>query len=75
MSEHPVVVVHPPQEEGGRRVTVHGEPIGVAMNLLDVVEFLRRAGLEFDENEAAVSPLVEWRGGGPSYWGPEPRRP
>lgn len=55
-------------------MTVHGEAVGTAMNVPDVVEFLRRAGLEFDENEVAVSPLIEWRGGGSSYWGPEPRR-
>ncbi|PSM45323.1 hypothetical protein C6Y14_04540 [Streptomyces dioscori] len=72
MSEHPAVLVHPPRGDGGRRVTVHGEPVGTAMNLPDIVEFLRRAGLEFDENEVTVSPLIEWRGGGSSYWGPEP---
>lgn len=51
---------------------VDGEILGLAHNLTDVAEFLRRAGLEIDPAEVAESPWVDWRGGGPDYWGPEP---
>ncbi|MEV3895359.1 hypothetical protein [Streptomyces anulatus] len=63
------VVVSPPSPSGGRRVRVDGTILGLAYGLTDVVEFLRRAGLEgVDEVEVARSPLVEWRGGGPDVW-------
>ncbi|MDI3419263.1 MULTISPECIES: hypothetical protein [Streptomyces] len=58
------IVVHPPQGSGGRRVTVHGEILGLARNDRDLIEFLRRTGLE--EPDGLVlgdSPLIEWRGG------------
>ncbi|GGU68605.1 hypothetical protein [Streptomyces lavendofoliae] len=42
--------------------------LGLAHSLADVVEFLRRAGLEVSEYEAARSPLIQWRGGGPYVW-------
>ncbi|MFF8945660.1 hypothetical protein ACF1A5_25940 [Streptomyces sp. NPDC014864] len=66
------VIVHPPSPTGGRRVRVNGEILGLAYNVGDVAEFLRRAGLEVDPAEVTVSPLIDWRGGGPEYWGPEP---
>jgi hypothetical protein len=66
------VVVHPPSPAGGRRVRVDGEILGLAHNLTDVAEFLRRAGLEIDPAEVAESPWVDWRGAGPDCWGPEP---
>jgi hypothetical protein len=48
---------------------VDGTILGLAYGLTDVVEFLRRAGLEgVDEVEVARSPMVEWRGGGPDVW-------
>lgn len=63
------VVVSPPSPSGGRRVRVDGTILGLAYGLGDLVEFLRRAGLEgLDEVEAARSPMVEWRGGGPDVW-------
>ncbi|MFZ4266554.1 hypothetical protein [Streptomyces arboris] len=67
------VVVSPPSPSGGRRVRVDGTILGLAYGLGDLVEFLRRAGLEgVDEVEVARSPLVDWRGGGPDVWvGPE----
>lgn len=69
MSEHvPKVVVYPPDDEGGRTVRIDGEVSGRAFNLGDVIEFLRRAGwLDADE-----WPPIEWRGGGPEVWSPEP---
>jgi hypothetical protein len=63
------VVIYPPSPTGGRRVRVNGEILGLAHSLADVVEFLRRAGLEdFDEYDVARSELIEWRGGGPYVW-------
>jgi hypothetical protein len=65
------IVVHPPSPTGGRRVRVNGEILGLAYNVGDVSEFLRRAGLDIDPAEVAASPLIDWRGIGPEYWGPE----
>ncbi|MFF3146384.1 hypothetical protein ACFVRU_32870, partial [Streptomyces sp. NPDC057927] len=68
MSEPLPVIVAPPSDTGGRRVRVHGENLGLAYNLEDLSEFLRRAGLDVDPVNAAVSPLIDWRGVGPEYW-------
>ncbi|GAA0909942.1 hypothetical protein [Streptomyces thermoalcalitolerans] len=69
------VVVSPPSPTGGRRVRVNGEILGLAHSVTDVAEFLRRAGLEIEPAQVVVSPLIDWRGGGPDYWGPEPGVP
>jgi hypothetical protein len=65
--QDPPVVVHP-WLEGARRVTIHGQSVGKAHSLRDVIEFLRVAGL--DENVVRVDDpdLIEWRGGGPADW-------
>lgn len=69
MSTHRVIV-NPPSPGGGRRVRVDGEILGLAYSLVDVAEFLRRAGLEgIEASDVAVSDLIEWRGGGPHEWG------
>lgn len=65
------VIVLPPLARGGRRVRVDGEILGLAHNLADIAEFLRRAGLEIDPAELAESPWIDWRGVGPERWGPE----
>ncbi|QEV21536.1 hypothetical protein [Streptomyces alboniger] len=67
------IVIHPPAADGGRRVTVRGQDAGVAHGDRDLVEFLRRAGL--DEADIALDDphLVEWRGG-PHVWPEPPRR-
>ncbi|MFD9326141.1 hypothetical protein [Streptomyces sp. NPDC060065] len=62
------VTVAPPAATGGRRVRVNGENLGLAYNLEDLSEFLRRAGLDVDPAAAAVSPLIDWRGVGPERW-------
>jgi hypothetical protein len=63
------IVVRSPSMTGGRRVWVDGEILGVAYSLQDVVEFLRRAGLEdLDSTGVEQSELIEWRGGGPEVW-------
>ncbi|MGW1840654.1 hypothetical protein [Streptomyces sp. BBFR2] len=70
MTEHPPVIVHPPSPSGGRRVTVHGQIVGLAHGRGDVAEFLRRAGLgEPAEDITLDDPnLVEWRGGDLNDW-------
>ncbi|MGW7420446.1 hypothetical protein ACWGJB_10335 [Streptomyces sp. NPDC054813] len=65
------VIVHPPSPTGGRRVYVGGEVLGLAHHVVDVAEFLRRAGLEIDPAEVAESSWIDWRGVGPERWGPE----
>ncbi|ATM24863.1 hypothetical protein SMD44_p20080 (plasmid) [Streptomyces alboflavus] len=62
------IVVYPPSPTGGRRVRVDGEILGLAYNLGDLVEFLRRAGLELEADEAVESPLIDWRGVGAERW-------
>ncbi|MFJ4276121.1 hypothetical protein ACIP29_36895 [Streptomyces coelicoflavus] len=65
MARRPVVVGRP-SPSGGRRVRVDGEILGLAYELRDVAEFLRRAGLE--DVDVSASELIEWRGGGPEVW-------
>ncbi|MFD9389846.1 hypothetical protein ACFWBB_03590 [Streptomyces sp. NPDC060000] len=66
------VIVHPPSPRGGRRVRVDGEILGLAHNVVDVAEFLRRAGLDIDPADISGSPWIDWRGVGPEHWGAEP---
>ncbi|MEU9796892.1 hypothetical protein AB0E27_41215 [Streptomyces sparsogenes] len=61
------VVVYPPAEGGGRRVRVNAEIYGTAFGLSDLLEFLRRAGLDPDDVDLE-GPLIEWRGGGAEVW-------
>jgi hypothetical protein len=63
--QRPPVVVHPPSS-GGRRVEIRGHDVGRALRLADVIEFLRRAGLEDPDIEDPT--LVEWRGGHSGVW-------
>ncbi|MCJ1680023.1 hypothetical protein MTF65_22285 [Streptomyces sp. APSN-46.1] len=66
------VVVYPPDAEGGRRVRCHGKILGRALGPRDLLEFLRRAELD-PENVRLDDPLlIEWRGGGPAVWSPDP---
>ncbi|MFC7309643.1 hypothetical protein ACFQVC_36200 [Streptomyces monticola] len=62
------IVVFPLVAGEGRRISVRGQPLGVAHSDRELVEFLRGAGL----NEADVAlddpHLVEWRGGRPHEW-------
>ncbi len=62
------VIVQPPEPDGGRRVTIRGEYVGTAYHLLDVVEFLRRAGLPETDTTVDDPDLIEWRGLGPKAW-------
>lgn len=64
------ITVYPPSPTGGRRVRIDGEILGLAHDLRDVAEFLRRAGMDVDAAEVAESRVIEWRGGGPDVWAP-----
>lgn len=67
------IIVHLPSPTGGRRVRVDGEILGLAHSVADLVEFLRRAGLEIEPEQVADSPLIDWRGVGPDRWEAETR--
>lgn len=73
MSGKRPVTVQLPSPSGGRRVRVDGEILGLAHSVRDLVEFLRRAGLEIETHEVADSPLIDWRGVGPDRWEAESR--
>ena len=62
------VVVYPPAEGGGRRVRVNGAILGMAYGEVDLIEFLRRAGLDPEDVRLDDPDLIEWRGGGPDVW-------
>ncbi|MGW7317930.1 hypothetical protein [Streptomyces sp. NPDC054865] len=72
MSSELRVIVYPPDDQGGRRVRCDGEILGRAFGPADVLEFLRRAGLDPDEVAPYGEGLIEWRGGGPAVWHVEP---
>jgi hypothetical protein len=64
------VIVYPPSTNGGRRVAIHGQIVGLAHGRGDVAEFVRRAGLgpEGEIIDLVDAGLVEWRGGGVDDW-------
>ena len=63
------VVVHRVAGTGGRRVSIHTQPVGLAHSDADLVEFLRRAGLS-DAWELLDDPhWVEWQGHRPHQYG------
>ncbi|MEV7687804.1 hypothetical protein ACFW1F_20065 [Streptomyces bungoensis] len=65
----PQVIVYPPAEDGGRRVRVADSFAGMAYTVIDLVEFLRRAGLgDVEPEDVLGAEWIEWRGGGPQDW-------
>ncbi|WP_181764746.1 hypothetical protein [Streptomyces albidus (ex Kaewkla and Franco 2022)] len=62
------IVVHPPSPSGGRRVTTNGRILGLAHDLREFAEFLRRSGLDAGSVRLDDPELIEWRGGGPEVW-------
>lgn len=60
-----LIVVHRPSaSSGGRRVTVGGVDFGLARDDHDLVEFLRRPGLDdADQLVAGDASIIQWRGG------------
>ncbi|MDJ0346740.1 hypothetical protein [Streptomyces sp. PH10-H1] len=67
MDDQPPVVVHP-LSDGARRVTIRGQDFGRALHAGDLIEFLRRAGLDVEDADLANPDFFEWRGGGPDDW-------
>ncbi|MEU6895521.1 hypothetical protein ABZ934_27845 [Streptomyces sp. NPDC046557] len=65
-------VIYPPDAQGGRRIRCDGEILGRALRPGDLLEFLRRAGLDPDDARLDDASLIEWRGGGPAVWAPDP---
>ncbi|GGU13853.1 hypothetical protein [Streptomyces violascens] len=62
------IVVHRPRGTGGRRVSADARLLGPAFNDRDLVEILRRAGIDETTAEdwvAGDSSRIEWRGGRP----------
>ncbi|MEU6340258.1 hypothetical protein ABZ883_04815 [Streptomyces sp. NPDC046977] len=64
----PRVIVMPVSPSGGRQVRVDEKILGVAFNSADLLEFLRRAGLDTDTVDVTDPELVDWREGGPESW-------
>ncbi|GAA2648752.1 hypothetical protein GCM10010307_56640 [Streptomyces vastus] len=62
------VVVHQPFGGSGRQVAVRGKVVGVAHSVADVLAVVRRLGIALGHEEAGVTPLIEWRGGGADAW-------
>ncbi|MGW8779771.1 hypothetical protein ACWGNM_17155 [Streptomyces sp. NPDC055796] len=72
MNPAPHVIIYPPDNQGGRRVRCDGEILGRALGPGDLLEFLRRVGLDPDDVRLDDPLLIEWRGGGPDVWSPDP---
>ncbi|MEV7794379.1 hypothetical protein [Streptomyces sp. NPDC087512] len=71
MPSDPAIVVYPPAADGGRRVRLDGAFVGLAYTLVDIAEFLRRAGMEdVEASDVRAADWIEWRGGGPHDWAP-----
>lgn len=49
-------------------MTIRGQIVGLAHNDADLVEFLRRAGLDEADISLDDPHLVEWRGGRAHHW-------
>jgi hypothetical protein len=63
------VIVSRPHAKGGRQVMVGDDVLGTAYSLHELTVYLQRAGLDdLDELDVAMSPLIEWQGGGPEVW-------
>ncbi|WP_328472365.1 hypothetical protein [Streptomyces sp. NBC_00448] len=61
------VIVEPPAP-AGRRIRVGRETLGLARSPGDLLEFLRRAGLDPDAVSLDDPELFVWHGGGPDVW-------
>ncbi|OSZ57563.1 hypothetical protein OQI_26565 [Streptomyces pharetrae CZA14] len=71
MSTRRPVTVEPPDDQGGRLVHIHEQPVGRAYGLWDMIVLLHRAGLDMrEEDEIATSDLIDWSGAGPYEWEP-----
>jgi len=68
MDQPPQLVSIEPVVGIGRRVRVGAEILGIAYGLPDVLEFLRRAGLDPDQVDLDDRDVFDWHGGGPDVW-------
>ncbi|MFE2128641.1 hypothetical protein [Streptomyces amritsarensis] len=65
----PRVVIHRPDEQGGRRVHVDGTILGIAYSEMDLREFLRRVELpDWEDVDITDAGLFRWEGPGPESW-------
>lgn len=66
------IIVHRLANDGGRRVTAHvrglDQILGTAYTDVDLVEFLRRVGIEEPDQALDDPSLVEWRGDPAHRW-------
>ncbi|MER6840199.1 hypothetical protein [Streptomyces platensis] len=62
------IVVQRPTQAGGRCVHADDTFLGVAYGIVDLLELLRRAGLD-PEEVRLNDPMIKWYGGGPEVWG------
>ncbi|MFG2682107.1 hypothetical protein [Streptomyces sp. NPDC048392] len=62
------MVVHQPMGDGCRRVSLRDQPVGAARSLAEVLAVVRAVGIAPGADEAAASPLIEWRGAGVDVW-------
>ncbi len=62
------IVVHPPTPAGCRWVTDGAVTLGRAYGIVDVIEFLRRAGVDTENIRLDDPHVIEWLGGGPGVW-------
>ncbi|MGY1439552.1 hypothetical protein [Streptomyces reniochalinae] len=66
----PPVVVHAPDSQGGRRVVARGRILGVAYNVMEVLDLLEGVGLDRADVRLDDVDLIDWRGGGSYEWTP-----
>ncbi|MFI8190053.1 hypothetical protein ACIF8T_14825 [Streptomyces sp. NPDC085946] len=75
MERRPLVIVFPPESDGGRPVTIRGASAGTARSLFDLLDLLHGAGLPAVDTAVDDPELIEWRGGGPYDWSDGPAGP
>ncbi|MGG2461378.1 hypothetical protein ACO0M4_16400 [Streptomyces sp. RGM 3693] len=68
MDNAPKIMVDAPAADGGRRVWIGHDSVGLAYGMIDVLEFVRRAGLDPDQVDLHDPDLIQWQGGGPETW-------
>ncbi len=53
-------------------MSARGETLGTAYGLTDLIEYLRRAGLDVATVDLYDDAIIEWQGGNHLVWGREP---
>ncbi|MER5728978.1 hypothetical protein ABT084_11710 [Streptomyces sp. NPDC002138] len=66
-ADTPRVVIASPDGQGRRCVRVDGGGLWARSDLRDILEFLRRAGLDPDHVDPHEGTLFTWDGGGPDW--------